>query len=169
MNYRENEKLLKEATTDEEKAQIQAKMNNAKGRCQEAFDSITEDIKNRKFKGKNNMFKEELMAHKMSKSATAVWSPDPTLKIDEIGVGVDIAKKLGVKAEDVEKGEAYLLVVRDPVLRNSNVRYLKVKIDPTLSGCSINPNMDICFNGDFDGDTVGLSVSYTHLTLPTTR
>ena len=156
LNYRENEKLLKEATTDEEKAQIQAKMNNAQSRCQEAFNSITEDIKQRKFTGKNNMFKEELMAHKMSKSASAVWSPDPSLKIDEIGVGVDIAKKLGVKAEDVEKGEAYLLVVRDPVLRNSNVRYLKVKIDPSLSGCSINPNMDVPFSGDFDGDVAGV-------------
>lgn len=49
-----------------------------------------------------------------------------------------------------------VLVWRDPVLHDGNVRYMRVVIDNRIMGCSINPLMDASFDGDFDGDSVAL-------------
>ncbi len=39
----------------------------------------------RRFTGKRNVFKEGLMASRLSHSATAVWTGDPCLDIDQVG------------------------------------------------------------------------------------
>ena len=59
---------------------------------------------------------------------------------------------IGVKKND------YLLIWRDPILRDANVRYMKVERcdDPNLTGIAINPVMAKGFDGDFDGDTVAV-------------
>lgn len=118
--------------------------------AQNEYDAIANDIIYRKFDSKYNVFKEEIMAHKVPNSATAVWTADPRLNIDEIGVGPAMAEQLGVKDGDE------ILVWRDPMLRDEGLAYRKVVIDEELIGCSINPVMDKQFDGDFDGDSVGL-------------
>lgn len=89
------------------------------------------------------------MSSRLSNSATAVWTADPRLDIDEMGMSPALAQGLGV-----EDGE-YTLIWRDPVLRDGGVRYMRAKIDERLTGVSINPVMDKSFDGDFDGDSVG--------------
>lgn len=119
-------------------------------RSQSAYDGITQDLMNRRFSGKRNVFREKLMSSRLARSATALWSGNPTLDIDQIGVGRELAKKLHLRDGD------YALVWRDPILRDSGVRYMRVALQDDLPGVSINPNMVKCFDGDFDGDSVAV-------------
>lgn len=119
-------------------------------RAQAAFDTITEDLKQKRFSGKRNVFKEGLMSSRLPNSATAVWTSDPRLDIDQIAVGPAMAEALGLEDND------YALIWRDPVLRDAGVRYMRVKIDERLTGVAINPVMDKSFDGDFDGDSVAV-------------
>jgi len=118
--------------------------------AQSAFDTITESLKDKRFAGKHNVFKEQLMASRLPHSATAVWTSDPRLDIDQVAMGPAMAEALGFKADD------HALIWRDPVLRDGGVRYMRVAIDPRLTGVSINPVMDASFDGDFDGDAVAV-------------
>lgn len=118
--------------------------------AQSAFDTITESLKEKRFAGKHNVFKEQLMASRLPHSATAVWTSDPRLDIDQVAMGPAMAEALGFKADD------HALIWRDPVLRDGGVRYMRVAIDPRLTGVAINPVMDASFDGDFDGDAVAV-------------
>ena len=123
---------------------------SAKQKAQAAYNSITQDMIQRKFEGKHNVFRDDLMSHRMPASSTSIWTADPRLDIDQIAVGTSMAEKLDVKDND------YVLCWRDPVLRDSGVRYMRVKVDDNLTGVAISPVMDKCFDGDFDGDTIGI-------------
>lgn len=50
-----------------------------------------------------------------------------------------------------------MLLWRDPILHDDNVRYLKVVIDKDVLGVRINPLIDKAFDGDFDGDSIGMA------------
>lgn len=139
---------------DAEKRGDKVAMANATKTAQDAYDKITNDLKTRKFQGKHNYFRDNIMANKLTNSSTAVWTADPRLNIDEIAMNQEMADKLGSK-------DGYVLVWRDPVLRDAGVRYLKIKIDNTLTGVAINPAMDKSFDGDFDGDSIGLKALQT--------
>lgn len=118
--------------------------------AQRSYNQITADVRVRNFDNqKHNIFKDGLMSNRMPNSATCVWTEDPRLKINEVAVGKETAATLGVKS-----GE-HTMLWRDPLLRTGGLRYLKVKIDPTLVGMAINPVMDKSFDGDYDGDSVG--------------
>ena len=123
-----------------------------KKHIQKQIDKINYIINRDFFSGKENIFKTLVMTRAIEKSSTAIWTPDPTLSIESIAVSKDIAEKLGVKKND------YLLIWRDPILRDANVRYMKVERcdDPNLTGIAINPVMAKGFDGDFDGDTVAV-------------
>ena len=121
---------------------------------QDRFDAIANDVKVSRFDTKDNIFKDVCMARRMPDSATAVWTADPNLDIDQIAMNTEMAKTLGCVPE--HGGHKRVLVWRDPILHDSNVRYMRVVIDDNLTGVAINPAMDKCFDGDFDGDTVGL-------------
>lgn len=125
-------------------------MAEAIHRAQTAYDGITSDIMRRRFTGKHNVFKEGLMASRLARSATAVWTGDPRLDIDQVGIGPELAKKLHLREGD------RALIWRDPVLRDAGVRYMRVTVDDQLTGVSVNPNMVKCFDGDFDGDSVAV-------------
>lgn len=125
-------------------------MAEAVHRAQGAYDGITADIISRRFQGKHNVFKEGVMSARLPRSATAVWTGDPRLDIDEVGMNEQLASRLGVRQGDS------VLVWRDPVLRDSGVRYMRVGIDNRLTGVSVNPAMVKCFDGDFDGDSVAV-------------
>ncbi|MBR2524629.1 MAG: hypothetical protein IKE53_09380 [Clostridiales bacterium] len=121
-------------------------------------DDNTDDIKvpHLTYK-KENLFKSMLMTHAVKNSATAIWTPDPRLGIGSVAVSEQIADKLKIMEDD------YVLLWRDPVLRDSNVRYMKVsRIDSDLTGVAINPVVAKSFDGDFDGDTVAVVKIYSN-------
>ena len=128
---------------------------NTKAEAENIYRSIRRQL-SRELCGKDNMFKNRLMSRSVKYSATAIWTPDPRLPIESIAISRRIADEL-----KVEEGK-YLLIWRDPVLRDSNVRYMKVeRIDDKLTGIAINPVMAKGFDGDFDGDTVAVvNISY---------
>ncbi len=125
-------------------------MEKLPAKAQSAFDSVTSKLKTRLFTGKRNMAREALMSRRMPNSATAVWSADASLDIDQVAVSPQLCEVLGVKDND------YVLLWRDPVLRDSGMRYMRVKEDASINGCAICPIMDKGFDGDYDGDTVAL-------------
>jgi hypothetical protein len=125
-------------------------MSQAAARAQRNFEAITTDLEQRVFSGKHNIFKTGLMSSRLADSATAVWTADPRLDIDQIAVSPVMADQLGLIEGD------HALVWRDPVLRDAGVRYLRVAVDQRLTGVAINPVMDQCFDGDFDGDAVAV-------------
>lgn len=144
------EELERDDLSDAARARLEAKLVSAPQQAQAAFDQIVKGVKDRQFSGKRNIFKEGLMSSRLPNSATAVWTADPRLDIDQLGVSPALAEGLGVTDDD------HLLVWRDPVLRDGGARYLRVRVDERLTGVSIHPAMDKSFDGDFDGDSVGI-------------
>lgn len=147
--------LAEDNLSEKDKAKFERIMENAPKQAQSRFDSIANDIATRQFEGKHNIIKEGLMSHRMANSATAIWTPDPRLKLGEVAMGEMMAKVIDVKDGD------NVLIWRDPILRDAGTRYLNVKIDPSLTGIAINPVMDKPFDGDFDGDTIGVAKLHT--------
>lgn len=120
--------------------------------AERAYRSLTRDITERVLNGaeKRNFFRTGLMANRLPDSATAVWTADPRLDIDQIAVGPDMAREL-----DLSDGDT-TLVWRDPILRDSGVRAMRVAVHDGLTGVAINPVSDKSFDGDFDGDSVAV-------------
>ncbi|MEV7953014.1 hypothetical protein [Streptomyces sp. NPDC088141] len=134
----------------EKRAEVRHGMSESVSRAQRAFEAITTDVQNRVLTGKNNIFKTGLMASRLTDSATMVWTADPRLDVDQVALSSVKAEQLGLAEGD------HALVWRDPVLRDAGVRYMRVAIDDRLTGAAINPVMDQCFDGDFDGDAVAV-------------
>ncbi|WP_145978548.1 hypothetical protein [Granulicoccus phenolivorans] len=134
----------------EQREAVRRDMSEATARAQRAFEAITTDVRTRILTGKTNLFKTGLMSSRLPDSATMVWTSDPRLDVDQIALGPAAAGRLGLAEGD------HALVWRDPVLRDAGVRYLRVTIDDRLTGAAINPVMDACFDGDFDGDAVAV-------------
>src|SRR5699024_9842091 len=138
-----------EASKDQ-KARAERMIARAPQDAQRAYDTIADDLKERRFAGKRNIFKEGLMSSRLPNSATAVWTSDPRLDLDQLAMGPAMAEALGFEDDD------YALIWRDPVLRDGGVRYMRVAIDERLTSVAINPVMDKSFDGDFDGDSVAV-------------
>ena len=136
-----NEADRKEFNQEKEKA-IQT--------AQQAYDSITDDVFARKFESKHNIARDDLMARRMPNSATAVWTPNPMLGVNQVAMPETLAKVLNVKEGD------RVLVNRDPLLRTYGMRDMEVVIDNDLHGVAVHPAIAVSFDGDFDGDSVGL-------------
>lgn len=149
------EELERDDLKPERRRILEKKLAEAPGRAQGAFDTITSSLKQRHFSGKRNIFKEQVMSARLPNSATAVWTADPRLQLQQVGMSPALAEGLGVSDGD------QVLVWRDPVLRDGGVRYLDVTVDERLTGVSINPVMDKSFDGDFDGDSVGIAVLHS--------
>ncbi|MFF8902619.1 hypothetical protein ACF082_34695 [Streptomyces lydicus] len=144
------EQLDGQGLSAEKRAEVRRGMSESVSRAQRAFEAITTDVQNRVLTGKNNIFKTGLMASRLTDSATMVWTADPRLDVDQVALSSVKAKQLGLAEGD------HALVWRDPVLRDAGVRYMRVAIDDRLTGAAINPVMDACFDGDFDGDAVAV-------------
>ncbi|MEU7315502.1 hypothetical protein [Streptomyces sp. NPDC007083] len=149
------EQLEGQGLGSEKRAAVRRSMSEAVSRAQRSFEAITTDVQNRVLTGKNNIFKTGLMSSRLSDSATMVWTADPRLDVDQIALSSVKAEQLGLAAGD------HALVWRDPVLRDAGVRYMRVAIDDRLTGAAINPVMDQCFDGDFDGDAVAVVKLHT--------
>ncbi|MFD4242688.1 hypothetical protein ACFWP3_13965 [Streptomyces sp. NPDC058525] len=144
------EQLGSQGLPAEKRAEVRRGMSESVSRAQRAFEAITTDVQNRVLTGKNNIFKTGLMASRLTDSATMVWTSDPRLDVDQIALSSVKAEQLGLAEGD------HALVWRDPVLRDAGVRYMRVALDDRLTGAAINPVMDACFDGDFDGDAVAV-------------
>ncbi|MEU0942501.1 hypothetical protein ABZ379_06850 [Streptomyces canus] len=144
------EQLDGQGLSAEKRAEVRRGMSESVSRAQRAFEALTTDVQNRVLTGKNNIFKTGLMASRLTDSATMVWTADPRLDVDQVALSSVKAKQLGLAEGD------HALVWRDPVLRDAGVRYMRVAIDDRLTGAAINPVMDACFDGDFDGDAVAV-------------
>ena len=148
-----NEQAEKADLTEKEQKQLDRAKSNRLGaynKAQNTYNLLTNKLISRVLSGRNNIYKDQLMGHRMSQSATSIWTADPRLNIDTIAMSPTMADKLGLA-----NGDSTLLW-RDPSLRDGSLRYMKIKVDDRLTGIAINPNMDKSFDGDFDGDTIGL-------------
>ena len=131
--------------TDEDRARARGEICI---KAQTAYKKITNDLDTHYFA---KAYKEGAMSVRQPNSATAVWMPNPDLKLDELAMGPDMAKSLGVKENE------QILVWRDPLLRTGGLRSMTIKvIDNMQEGVAIHPASAYSFDGDFDGDTVGL-------------
>lgn len=128
------------------------KLQQYQNEAQRSYSQITMDLQQRKFdNNKHNIFKDEIMSHRLSHSATAVWTADPRLDIDQIAMGPETAASLDVKEGD------YVMCWRDPALRKECMSYDRVHIVDNLIGIAINPVMAPIKDGDFDGDSAGVA------------
>lgn len=132
-----------------------SEMTRAMEDSKTAYASITEDLRMRKFDTKHNIMRDDFMSHRMPHSATAVWTPDTNLDLGQIAMNSEMMRNLGVKEGD------RTMVWRDPILRDYGARYMEVVKDDSLTGVAVNPLVAIAFDGDFDGDSVGLWAPHT--------
>lgn len=121
-------------------------MENAK----KQYDDLCSKIEKREFEGKHNIFRDSIMSKKMPDSATAIWSENPKNKLEEVSVSKSIANKIHVDNGD------HIMIGRDPMLRDGACRYMKVKVDDSITGIAVNPCMAKSMDGDFDGDTIAI-------------
>ena len=149
----ENDKNAAEAAGNKDVADAQSRlMWQMQNDADIAYSTITDDLRVRKFETKHNSVRDDFMAKRMPHSATAVWTPDTNLALDEIAMSSEMMKNLGVKPDR----DDHIMVWRDPILRDYGARYMKVKLDDSLTGVSVNPLVAVAFDGDFDGDSVGM-------------
>lgn len=163
LKYRKcEEMLLTDGISAEDKKFLTTMMSEQKAVAQQQMNEVTKDIINNRFNTKYNVVREEIMATRIDNSATAVWTADPRLKTDEVAMSLEHAAKLGLTTTNEETGEiklvpdASVLLWRDPILHDGNVRYMKIVVNDSLTGVAINPLMDKSFDGDFDGDSIGM-------------
>ena len=123
-------------------------------KAQAAYNELAKSLHDTYFVGKKNVCKTELMCRMIQNSATAVWFPDPRLKIDECRMSDEMMKKLHLKEGDKT------LIWRDPLLRPEGVAVLTVRgcnpEDQPVVGIAVNPVIDKRFDGDFDGDSAAV-------------
>lgn len=152
------EQLLHEKDPDVRKV-LFSQMKDCKTTAQAALDSLTTDIVDKRFDNKHSLVRDSVMATRVDVSATAVWSADPRLNIDEVAMSSEHARLLGLMDDAgnlIPKGDCRVLVWRDPILHDGGVRYLRVVIDDTIKGIAVHPFIDKSFDGDFDGDSAGV-------------
>ena len=149
----------------------QQTMTDCMTRAQRSYEAMSREVISRQIESKTNMFKESVMSARQPNSATAVWSPDPRLEVDQVAMNREMALELGVRMMDERTADelgvpwtgvepdpqdGYVMIWRDPVLRDGALRYMRVVIDNDLTGVAVNPVMVKSMDGDFDGDSVGL-------------
>ena len=149
------------------KTSIPEKMEESRRNAQEAYNRLVGKIQEDYFQGKHNDIKESLMTNRVPLSATMVWSNDPYMPINEVmmseknalalGLGKMVKDDLGHSKFKLDN-DAHVIVWRDPILHDANMRYCKVTVDKRFNqeGLRINGAMDKSFDGDFDGDTVAV-------------
>lgn len=117
--------------------------------AQSAYNEICSTMITREFENKNNIYKEELMGHRLSNSATMVASADPRLKVNQISMSSKTAETLKSKEGDI------ISIWRDPILRVKGTRAAEIVIDEEITGFGMHPAAAKSFEGDFDGDAYG--------------
>jgi hypothetical protein len=136
-----------------------AAQTKALNRARKSWETLTGLVVTREIASKQGVFRKGLLSASSQNSANAVWSADPRLDLDEVAVSPQLATSLGLSDHRLAAGDGpdqRVLIWRDPVQHDGGVRYMKVRVDPAIKGVRINPVMVKSFDGDFDGDPVGL-------------
>ena len=82
---------------------------------------------------------------------------DMSMPLDKIALSTEHAEQLGLLDENGKLiKDRPILVWRDPILHDGGIRSLWPTIDDSLMGVAVNPLIDKSFEGDFDGDSVGV-------------
>lgn len=151
--------------------------------CREATVRSYKAIKNEKslsLEKMNLWLKKNLFRMTFPNSLTCVWHGDPSLEIDECGISFEKAKSLrlltpkkGLTPEQLAEipdtyefmseryepltDDDFVMVNRSPGQTTGCMRALRAKITgPDGDGITIHPALATIFDGDFDGDTVGV-------------
>lgn len=151
--------------------QKQSAVNQSIKAASRSLNDLAYDVIRNKLNATNkkNAIRDGVMSRVNRNGGTMVLTENPTLDMDECGLSLRTAQKFGLVHYDsieecIKHGEMDkeghvltkgVLVHRDPTWRPGAVRYLKVKIDGSLDGISINPIIDKSMDADHDGDTVG--------------
>ena len=129
---------------------LRAEQKAARVAGQSEYNNIVNDTITKKFEDrKHGAIASALVKVGCKNSATAVWTADPRLEIDEVAMPKSMYDQLNVKDD-------HILIWRDPLLRDAGIRYMKVVINNDLTGIAVNPMIDKEFDGDFDGDSLGM-------------
>jgi len=124
--------------------------NAAKVAGQSEYANIVNDTVTKKFEDrKHGAVSSALVKVGCKHSATAVWTADPRLELDEVAMSQTMYDALKIK-------DNHVLIWRDPLLRDTGLRYQKVVIDNNLTGIAVNPMIAKGFDGDFDGDSLAV-------------
>lgn len=142
------------ATAADPKPYLKA-MDRLVDESQAALDGIVESGRRNLLESHDNVFKRYGLGCRVGHSATLPWSPDPRLDIEQLAVGADEARRLGIGEGDP------VVLWRDPVLTSDCVRAFEAHVEPSIHGVQVNPVVAGVIGGDFDGDTVGLYVPQT--------
>ena len=144
-------------------AKLEEKMRKLEKDAQKQYDDVVSSIIEDKIDTKENLIGKGCMTARIPNAATAVWSADPNLNINEVAMSLEHAKSLMLCDKDGNlKKDASVLLWRDPCLHDANVRYMKVVINNNLLGVAVNPLVDKPFAGDFDGDCVALAALHSY-------
>lgn len=142
--------------TPELQTRFQRQLKRAKQATITACKTLQQDIITKDFGGMNGenkkhcSLKERLLNKRQAASATAIQTADPRLPLDTIKVSPKIAKALHLRKDEL------VVIERDPILRGSGLWAMKWKVDPSLTGIAVNPTIAGAYDGDFDGDTLGV-------------
>ena len=107
------------------------------------YQKINKETRNL-LKGKNGIYHKYIEGHRVDKCIRSVIVPDPTLKIDEVG----IPKNANISTN-------YGILNRQPSLNIDSLKLVKFKYTPNKT-ISINPLLCASFNADFDGDEMNI-------------
>lgn len=172
-DYIKNEEALNKATADGAAADddLTNKMVKAVEKAQRAYNTLSNSIIERQFTGKHNIFKDDVMRKQLQGTATAVISPDPSLDLDEVSMTATTAISLGINVDSPQEADEPIVMWRDPLLSGGGIRLFRPRIienrlgypgfdirNPLLTqvGVGINPSAATSFEGDFDGDSMGM-------------
>lgn len=150
-NYKYAQQRLEEPDlSDSLREKYERISETSQNRAQTYFASLTSTVIDRQFEGKHNIVREKIMSHRVPNSATAILTPDPRIGLHQVGMNEVMLEALGVS-----EGQR-VLVHRDPMIHNGGLRYMEVVKDNDIEGVSLNPAAAKSFEGDFDGDTLGI-------------
>lgn len=148
-------------------AKYRKTMDDAVSSAQSAYNTMADNISERYFTGKHNIWKDDVMRKQLQGTGTVVISPDPSLDINEVSLTATTAASLNILNDPEPKA----LIWRDPVLSGGGVRYADVRIIENREGypgydarnplnnqigMGMNPSAATSFEADFDGDSMGL-------------
>lgn len=157
-------------------ADLTTEMNAQVEAAQRAYNTMADNVVERYFEGKHNIFKDEVMRKQLHGTATAVVSPDGSLDLDEVSITATMAKSLGIDVDAPNAEDTPIVIWRDPLLSGGGMRQVRPRIienrpgfpgydsrNPLNNqiGMGMNPSAATSFEGDFDGDSFGLYVPQT--------
>lgn len=164
------------AAKDYLEAKTDDKREAAVSAAQRSYNEMASNIVDRHFTGKHNIFKDEVMRKQLHGTATAVISPDASLNLNEISMTATMAISLGIDVDDPNVGNTPIVIWRDPLLSGGGIRQVVPRIienrpdapgydarNPLIGqiGIAMNPSSATSFEGDFDGDSMGLYVPHS--------